>query len=750
MGREDDDRIRVLVADDDPVTRLLVGEALEREGFAVTVAEGGEAALVLFAECPFDLILLDVLMPGLDGFTTCARLRQMPAGPHVPIVMITGLDDESSIQHAYGAGATDFITKPINPLIFAHRVRYILRASAAMRELAWRVDFQRVLIETIPVPIAVEDAQGHHLVCNPAFDALTGEPHAGMAGTISREPGHEIPKPAVPVAGDASPEPWRQRVYEAEMLGAGDEPKSVIVRQAAFTSPVTGEAGVISVVLDITERKRTEENLRLAETVFQTAADAIMVTDAMGVIKSVNPAFTTITGYSPDEAIGLTARLLKAERQNGLFYLAFWKSLCETGRWSGELWQRRKNGEIYPIWETVAAVRSPDGRILEYVAFFNDVTARKRAEQEIFYRANYDLLTGLPNRSLLHERLEQALKQARRYDRQVVLMFVDLDRFKQVNDTLGHGFGDRLLYQAAARLEACVRDADTVARQGGDEFVVVLPNVVEERDASVVAEKIIARLAEPFDLGGNIVHIGASIGVALYPGHGDNTEELVRHADLAMYQAKIAGRSTYRVYEPAMTDELTRQLLLERDLRMALERGRIGAALPADPGSRQQPVGWRRGVAALVPSAARRGAAERVRPTGRGNGFDSRNRCLGARSSVPDPRTLARDRSGHLACGQLVECPNSSWLVGGNAGGFTRTLSPHAAGPRLRDDGRDLAGRWPTNSTMARRCPATGHPSGSRRFRYGLFLAVLFETVPDRSGQDRSFVHARHGGGPQR
>jgi diguanylate cyclase (GGDEF)-like protein/PAS domain S-box-containing protein len=575
MGREDDDRIRVLVADDDPVTRLLVGEALEREGFAVTVAEGGEAALVLFAECPFDLILLDVLMPGLDGFTTCARLRQMPAGPHVPIVMITGLDDESSIQHAYGAGATDFITKPINPLIFAHRVRYILRASAAMRELAWRVDFQRVLIETIPVPIAVEDAQGHHLVCNPAFDALTGEPHAGMAGTISREPGHEIPKPAVPVAGDASPEPWRQRVYEAEMLGAGDEPKSVIVRQAAFTSPVTGEAGVISVVLDITERKRTEENLRLAETVFQTAADAIMVTDAMGVIKSVNPAFTTITGYSPDEAIGLTARLLKAERQNGLFYLAFWKSLCETGRWSGELWQRRKNGEIYPIWETVAAVRSPDGRILEYVAFFNDVTARKRAEQEIFYRANYDLLTGLPNRSLLHERLEQALKQARRYDRQVVLMFVDLDRFKQVNDTLGHGFGDRLLYQAAARLEACVRDADTVARQGGDEFVVVLPNVVEERDASVVAEKIIARLAEPFDLGGNIVHIGASIGVALYPGHGDNTEELVRHADLAMYQAKIAGRSTYRVYEPAMTDELTRQLLLERDLRMALERGEL-------------------------------------------------------------------------------------------------------------------------------------------------------------------------------
>lgn len=573
MDREEDDRIRVLVADDDPVTRLLVGEALEREGFAVEEAENGEAALVLFAGRPFDLILLDVLMPGLDGFTTCGRLRQMPAGIHVPIVMITGLDDESSIQHAYGAGATDFITKPINSLIFVYRVRYILRASAAMRELAWRVDFQRVLIETIPVPIAVEDARGDCLVCNPAFDALTGGSSAGMAGVISREPGCEIPKPAVPVGGDASLEPWRQRVYETEMLGAGNEPKSVIVHQAVFTSPETGETGVISVVLDITEHKKTEENLRLAETVFQTAADAIMVTDAVGVIKSINPAFTTITGYGPDEAVGSTPRLLKSGRQDGQFYAAFWRSLSETGKWSGELWQRRKNGDIYPVWETIAAVRSPDGRIVEYVAFFNDVTARKRAEQEIFYRANYDPLTALPNRGLLHERLEQALKQARRYHRQVALMFVDLDRFKQVNDTLGHNLGDRLLYQAALRLGACVRDADTVARQGGDEFVVVLPNIVEEPDAGVVAEKIIARLAEPFDLGGNIVRIGASIGIALYPGHGDNLEDLVCHADLAMYQAKLAGRNTYRVYEPAMSEELARQLSLETDLRFALERG---------------------------------------------------------------------------------------------------------------------------------------------------------------------------------
>ncbi|MBL8250513.1 MAG: EAL domain-containing protein, partial [Candidatus Competibacter sp.] len=246
-----------------------------------------------------------------------------------------------------------------------------------------------------------------------------------------------------------------------------------------------------------------------------------------------------------------------------------------NGQWSGEVWQRRKNGEIYPVWENVAAVRSGNGSIVEYVAFFNDITARKRTEQETFYRANYDPLTGLPNRNLLRERLEQALKQARRYDRKVALMFADLDRFKQVNDMLGHSWGDRLLCQAASRLGACVREADTVARQGGDEFVVVLPNIAEEHDAWVVAEKIITRLAEPFDLSGDSVRIGASIGISLYPTHGEDAEELMRHADLAMYQAKLAGRNTYRVYEPAMSEELTRQLRLETDLRFALERGEL-------------------------------------------------------------------------------------------------------------------------------------------------------------------------------
>ena len=202
-----------------------------------------------------------------------------------------------------------------------------------------------------------------------------------------------------------------------------------------------------------------------------------MVTDAAGVIQSVNPAFTHITGYVPEEAIGQTPRLLKSERHDAQFYARFWRILAENGRWSGEMWQRRKNGQTYPAWESIEAVRDPDGQIVQYVAFFSDITQRKLAEQEIFFRANYDPLTGLPNRSLLHERIDQALKRAHRHGQRVALMFLDLDRFKQVNDTLGHAGGDALLHQAAERLKNCVRETDTVARYSGDEFVLSLIHI---------------------------------------------------------------------------------------------------------------------------------------------------------------------------------------------------------------------------------------------------------------------------------
>ncbi|MBI5330410.1 MAG: EAL domain-containing protein [Betaproteobacteria bacterium] len=329
---------------------------------------------------------------------------------------------------------------------------------------------------------------------------------------------------------------------------------------------------VIGTLTDITEQKESEERLRQAATVFAASTEAIMVTGADGIIKAVNPAFTEITGYTPAEAIGHTPRLLKSGHHDADYYHALWHALQHQGRWEGEVWNRRKNGKIYPEWQSITAVRDPYGQIIEYVSVFSDITRRKLTEEEVRYRANYDVLTGLPNRSLLMERLELALQQAQRDQRKVAVLFLDLDHFKQVNDTLGHALGDRLLQEAAAVIRGCVRISDTVARLGGDEFVLTLDGIDHSDDAAMVAGKIIEALVAPFLLEGNEVRIGASVGITVFPDDGNDVSTLFRNADLAMYRAKDSGRNNFQFFEAAMTRHALERRSLETELRHAFAR----------------------------------------------------------------------------------------------------------------------------------------------------------------------------------
>jgi diguanylate cyclase (GGDEF)-like protein/PAS domain S-box-containing protein len=333
-----------------------------------------------------------------------------------------------------------------------------------------------------------------------------------------------------------------------------------------------GRLILYSIIHDVTDRIEAERGIREAATVFEATAEAIMITDARGVIKRVNPAFTGTTGYTAEEAVGQTPRLLKSGRHDARYYEEMWSQLLATGRWEGEVWNRRKSGEIFPEWQVISVVRDEAGKPIEFVSLFIDITQRKRNEAEIAYRANYDALTGLPNRNLLAERLGQALKQARREHSRVAVMFVDLDLFKQVNDTLGHAVGDRLLQAVAERMRLCVRETDTIARQGGDEFVVLLADVHETSDAAFVAEKIIGQLATAFLLDDHEIHIGASIGITLFPDDGRDVETLFRNADLAMYRAKDAGRNNAQFFEMTMTTAALERRALEADLRGALGR----------------------------------------------------------------------------------------------------------------------------------------------------------------------------------
>jgi diguanylate cyclase (GGDEF)-like protein/PAS domain S-box-containing protein len=316
-------------------------------------------------------------------------------------------------------------------------------------------------------------------------------------------------------------------------------------------------------------------DLRIAATAFESQ-ESLMITDSNGVILRVNQAFTESTGHTPEEVIGQTPRILKSGRHDAEFYRMLWETLLRTGKWQGEIWDRRKNGDIYPNWLTITAVRGINGAITHFVGSHIDITERKVAEDRIQNLAFYDPLTSLPNRRLLFDRLQQALASSARIGREGALLFIDLDNFKNLNDTLGHVIGDILLLQVAQRLLSCLREGDTVARLGGDEFVVMLLDLSEQpieaaAQTEAIGEKILAELCKPYRLE-NHEHLStASIGATLFSDHLASAEELMKQADIAMYQAKKAGRNSLRFFDPQMQINITARVTLENELRKALE-----------------------------------------------------------------------------------------------------------------------------------------------------------------------------------
>ncbi|MFH1034601.1 MAG: EAL domain-containing protein [Pseudomonadota bacterium] len=330
---------------------------------------------------------------------------------------------------------------------------------------------------------------------------------------------------------------------------------------------------LVGAVQDITERKRSEEHMHLLARIFENTVEGILVTDAAGVIGMVNRAFSTITGYGAEEAIGQTPRLLSSRRQGPEFFQQMWASLLEQGYWQGEIWNRRKNGEAYPEWLAITAIADPQGNTAHYVGVFHDITEIKRSEEQISFQAYHDALTGLPNRLLFKDRLNMALAHAHRQKDGLALLFLDLDNFKNINDSLGHAMGDMLLQAVSSRLVRWVRDEDTVARLGGDEFIMLLVGTHTPDYAVQVASRILETMAEPFKVHNQEFYITASIGITIYPHDASDAESLVANADTAMYRAKADGRNNYKLFTPAMNQQVVLRMDLERSLRRALRRG---------------------------------------------------------------------------------------------------------------------------------------------------------------------------------
>jgi diguanylate cyclase (GGDEF)-like protein/PAS domain S-box-containing protein len=439
---------------------------------------------------------------------------------------------------------------------------------AALRASELRL---REITELMPVTLFVKDAASRFIMLNKAGESQFGVTLDELRGTDGSQffPAEQMTHF---LATDAKVFATGRVVDIEEIVWNVEQKQNRQIR--TLKKPLYDETGaplyLICMTIDITEHKQLLDSLRLSSLVLENSSEGMLVTDENNLIIAVNPAFSSITGYSFDEVQGKNPKILSSGRQDKAFYQAMWQELNTTGHWQGEIWDKRKNGEIYAKFLTINTIRNEAGSVYRYVALFTDITEKKQSDELIWRQANFDMLTELPNRQMFSDRLKQEIMKSERAHLPLALLLIDLDEFKEVNDTLGHAMGDILLQEAALRIADCVRATDTVARLGGDEFTVVLSQLADNTRAEDIAQKILAKLAEPYHLGSKVTYISASIGITLYPNDATDIESLIKNADQAMYLSKSQGRNRFSYFTPALQEMAQKRLGLTNDLRGAL------------------------------------------------------------------------------------------------------------------------------------------------------------------------------------
>lgn len=632
--------LSILIADDVPENIHELISALSNE-YRILVANNGPQAIELVQSAtPPDLILLDIVMPEMDGYEVCRRIKASEAGNRIPVIFLSVMDSTVEKVRGFSIGAADYITKPFDIDEVRARIRTHLELSRLQhffeqqvtqrtQSLERKTRLYNVLSQVNSTIVHLRDTQplldgickvilgfGNFLLVwfGQADAAQKVIPVAvGGAGSdyikgleistradlpIGQGPtGTAIREQQVVVVNDfstsAMTKPWQEAAAHYGLCGSISLPVHapdfdgalvVYADQVGFfddevVSLLKELSGDISYALEqiytTRIRRAQEQQLLLSEQVFARSAEAMLISDADNNIIRVNQAFCDITGYTPEEVIGKNPRILKSNKQDVDFYRTMWRNLLLQGNWQGELWNRRKSGEIYPEWSSINLVKDSDGNVINYFAIFSDLL-QKKAVEELEHLKHYDPLTDLPNRALLEDRLESAITHARQYERFIGVMFLNLDHFHTVNDMFGHGGGDDILTITALRLVDSVPSQATVTRLSADTFVVVLPDINTTEEIGRFAERITQKLYQPFTLSVQQVQLSACMGVAIYPMDGADASSLMQHADAALADAKKSGaKNSFRFYSASMNEHARQLLTMGAELRSAMEQGRL-------------------------------------------------------------------------------------------------------------------------------------------------------------------------------